>query len=861
MREENGRLKRAGIGVICVLAAAYILFSAIGTYIINSQLQKLYDHPYQVARDVSALSNQVYETTLYLPTILTMDYDDAGSVSNLLEERNAKQYDLLKKIEQVYVGDKQDIEDLKEAMEQLVSIQMKAIKDCEGRIDYNEAMDYVDQNVTHHSDQVEEILERISNSADGKITGILHRTSMQGIAWAIASIIMGFVIMGLIILMYQNEKKKRREIQYRERLFNILSKNVDDVFFIYDCDIGQLEYISENCQRILGVKEEAFYNSLPALYDKMPEEDIAKVQEIFNLGAISEMIEKDIRIEKDGKKREIKLSIYPVKEGNRIQRYICSLRDQTESMAHRQALSDALISAQKANAAKQEFLSRMSHEIRTPMNAIIGMTTIAMSHMSDEDRIEDCLRKISYSSKHLLAIINDVLDMSKIEDGKMIIINEPFDLAQLVDSVVTIAYPQAMDKKLKFDVSMKDVKNEILIGDELRLNQILLNLLSNAIKFTPEGGQVRLIIQQMQTRRGKCHLRFTVEDTGIGMSPEFISRLYQPFQQQDATITQKYGGTGLGLSITQNLVTMMNGTISAQSEEGKGSTFTVDFFMEISADDIEQTSENLDPMNILVVDDDPGACRRASEILENLGMYAMWVQDGYAALGRIKEARDMDNPFDVCFIDWSLPEMNGIETARKIRHEVGPDTLIIIISAYDWRPIEKEARAAGVNGFISKPFFASSMYNTLLSVTKEDLSKKVTQEKKKEYDFTGKCILLVEDNELNREIARELLIEVGAEVECASDGQEAVDRILGSVPDKYDAVLMDIQMPLMNGYEATQAIRQSEHPNSAELPIIAMTANASSDDVQASLKVGMNEHISKPIDVEVLYETLKKLMK
>ena len=491
-----------------------------------------------------------------------------------------------------------------------------------------------------------------------------------------------------------------------------------------------------------------------------------------------------------------------------------------------------------------------------------GYTALTTTHLDNKERAQDYLSKIAQASNHLLSLINDVLDMSRIESGKVTINERPENLADILQGLRNIIQSDIHAKNMELFIDTVDVTDEEIFCDKLRLNQILLNLTSNAIKFTPVGGSVAVRVTQKPSRSSRRGLyEFKVSDTGIGMSPEFAKTVFDPFTRERTSTVSGIQGTGLGMAITKNIVDMMGGSIHVESEQGKGTTFTVSLELRFSAEHQEMGPiTELKGFRGLVVDDDMICCQSVSKMLRQIGMRAEWALSGREAVARTTEAVDLADPFEVYIVDWSMPDLSGIETVRQIRNIVGDDSPIILMSAYDWSDIEQEARLAGVTGFISKPLFASDLHLTLeRSLGRATETPVKTSAISGEEDFTDKCILLVEDNELNQEIAAEILKEAGFRVECAGNGQEACDMVRDSQPGHYDLILMDIQMPVMDGYAATRAIRALENPALANLPIIAMTANAFEEDRKKAMETGMNGHLAKPIDIDKMLELLRSL--
>ncbi|SHK56234.1 hybrid sensor histidine kinase/response regulator [Hespellia stercorisuis] len=534
------------------------------------------------------------------------------------------------------------------------------------------------------------------------------------------------------------------------------------------------------------------------------------------------------------------------------------LKDVTESA---EVLKDALKHAESASQAKGDFMSRMSHEIRTPLNAIIGYMSIARDEKTDAKKVAHCLDQSTVAARHLLSIVNDILDISSIESGRMKLEKTDFDLTQMIHSLTTIFYGQAKEKNVQFKVELEELTNEWVNGDPLRVNQILLNLLSNAIKFTPENGAVTLIVRQMETIQDKIHLQFRVVDTGIGMSREYMDRIFKPFEQEDASTARNYGGTGLGLSISYNLVQMMGGKIAVASEPGKGTTFTV--MLAFDPTETQRTGQlptlSFSDVRVLVVDDEVSACEYIKKLLERCGVKCDTQNVGKKAVRRVKNRLETEHPYDMCIIDWNMSEMDGVETARQIRALCGAEMPIIVATSYDYSAIADEAKEAGVNRIIAKPLFQSTLFDLLINTFGK--YEPVQSKEKKAVDFNGMKVLLAEDNAMNMEIALDILRKADMDITPVADGKEALETFVASEEGTYKAILMDIQMPVMDGYEATKAIRKSGHPQAETIPIIAMTANAFTSDVTEALAAGMDDHIAKPIDFERLFDTLSRLVK
>ena len=671
--------------------------------------------------------------------------------------------------------------------------------------------------------------------------------------------IAAFLISFIIQKGRTNLRKKDTEILYRDELFQKLSMNVDDVFLMLDAKTYQADYVSPNAEKLLGITAEQIRKDIRVLGKLHPaeHEDLEKnyLEEI----QVHEQREGDFKYVhlKTGEKRWFH-NIAMGSEVNGKKKYILVMSDRTSDWKMNQALSEAVRAAETANKAKSTFLSNMSHDIRTPMNAIIGFTTLAVSNIDDKKRVQDYLGKILSSSNHLLSLINDILDMSRIESGKIHLEETEVSLSEVLHDLKTIISGQIHAKQLELYMDVMDVTNEDVYCDKTRLNQVLLNLLSNAVKFTPAGGTVSVRIRQCHgTQKGSELYEIRVKDNGIGMSQEFVQKIFSPFERERTSTVSRTQGTGLGMAITKNIVDMMGGTIEVQTEQDKGTEFIVrlPFRTQPEHQRTEKIAE-LEGLKALVVDDDFNTCDSVTKMLVRVGMRSEWTLSGRKAVLRARQSMELGDAFHAYIIDWRLPDMNGIEVTRQIR-SLGDDTPIIILTAYDWSDIEAEAKAAGVTAFCAKPLFMSDIRETLMTAIGQSQSEPEDSVLPAAgSDFRGRCILLVEDNELNREIAVEILNEYGFLVDTAKNGAEAVEKVKNSEPGNYDLVLMDVQMPVMNGYEATKQIRALDNPALAGITILAMTANAFDEDRKKALECGMDGFLSKPIVIEELISTL-----
>ena len=663
-----------------------------------------------------------------------------------------------------------------------------------------------------------------------------------------------FLTAGLFIYMSQRSHRrlmeKEGDLQYREQLFSILANNTNDVFLMLTTDDRKIEYISPNVERVLGLPQEKIEADIGLLDDFLIHD---KEEMNDSISYEGEWIHK-----KNGERRWFRGTVY-ITSINHTKRYVAVLSDRTQEKQNQQTLTEALEIAKSANESKSVFLSNMSHDIRTPMNAIVGFSTLLQRDADNPDKVREYTRKIASSSQHLLGLINDVLDMSKIESGKTTLNITEICLAQLVEELMSMMQPQAKAKHQDFKIYVRDISNEEVLGDRLRINQILINILSNALKYTPENGKVEMTVSQLPQRTKNFGLfRFIISDNGIGMSKEYLETIFQPFSRETTSKTLGIQGTGLGMAITKNLVDLMGGTIAVESKLDRGSTFTLDLELRIREEETDPDFwEKHGVTRLLVVDDEEDIFKGIAYAMTDTGVPVEYASGGNEAVHLVRKAQEDGNGFDLVLIDWQMPDIDGIETSRRLRKIVPPDVTILILSAYDLSEIEEEGIEAGIDGFMPKPFFLSNFRNLVDNLKAHHEIKEESGET--DDILSGKRVLAAEDIELNMEILMEMLKMAGAECEWAKNGREALEKFGQSEPGYYDLILMDVQMPVMNGYDATKAIRQSAHPQAKTVPIIAMTANAFSEDVRDALDAGMNAHVAKPIDMEQLKTAVREV--
>lgn len=687
---------------------------------------------------------------------------------------------------------------------------------------------------------------------------------------AVMALLFGIIALGAVVLIiFSNRRRlweKNREIRSREELFDLLTKNTEDIFLLFSPENGfQAEYVSPNLERVLGLEAAEVKRDVRGLlfgdqsdpFSSGQQELTEQILSTVPMGGVWSG-ERDILHAKTHELRWFKQLLHHCTLENRDQ-FILMLSDRTQERQMYETLGEALHTARAANEAKSNFLANMSHDIRTPMNAIVGFSVLLGRDAENPEKVREYTRKIASSSQHLLSLINDILDMSKIESGKTSLNITEFSLPQLIDELYAMMLPQAHAKSQALELYTKGSLPELLLGDKLRLNQVLINLLSNAVKYTQVGGQIVLTVEGLaRNAQDRSHLRFIVADNGFGMSETFVQTIFDPFAREITDTTREIQGTGLGMAITKNIVDLMGGTITVESELKKGSTFTVE--IELAAANRAQDDafwQRHGITRLLVVDDEEEICQGVQSAMEGTGVEVSYTTDSFKAVELAAAVHDQKPAFHIILLDWRMPELDGLETARRIREKVGHAVPILVLTSYDLDQAKEAGRNAGIDMFLPKPFFLSSFQRAVAQVLDEPSA--AEEPAKETFSLEGLNVLAAEDNEINAEILVELLEMEGVSCEVVPNGKAAVDRFLQAQPGEFDMIFMDVQMPVMNGYEATRAIRASSHPLAGTIPIIAMTANAFEEDVQAALAAGMSAHTAKPINLDRLKATISQL--
>ncbi|MCM1044990.1 MAG: response regulator [Candidatus Gastranaerophilales bacterium] len=685
----------------------------------------------------------------------------------------------------------------------------------------------------------------------------------------VIGLLFAVLVLGIVSILILNNRhrmlEKNREISSREKLFDLLTENTDDIFVLFAPGSLQAEYISPNLERVLGLDIEAIRNDISPLFLGDADSSLSNEQEILS-PALLERIpmggiwtgERNLVHAKTRELRWFKQLLHHCSLEEQ-ERYILMLSDRTQERQMNETLGEALNTAKAANEAKSNFLANMSHDIRTPMNAIVGFSVLLEKDAEKSEKVREYTKKISASSQHLLSLINDILDMSKIESGKTVLNMIEFSLPEMIEGLHTMMLPQARAKGQSLDLYTKGNLPERLVGDKLRLNQVLINLLSNAVKYTQEGGQISLSVEGLgHNAANRVRLRFIVADNGFGMSEAFVRTIFDPFTREVTDVTREIQGTGLGMAITKNIVDLMGGTIRVESEKGKGSTFMIE--LELPEETQQQEADFWQRNGItrmLVADDEEDICLNIQDAMEGTGVEVLYATNGRKAVKMVSDAQGEGNPFHILLLDWKMPGMDGLKTSQRIKETVGEKAPILVLTSYDLEEAKEAGIDAGIDLFLPKPFFLSSFQRAVNELLTGEAVVKLRPAQ--EISIKGLRVLAAEDNEINAEILMVLMEMEGVTCEVVSNGREAVDRFVRSQAGEFDMIFMDVQMPVMDGYEATRAIRDSSHPMAKSIPIIAMTANAFEEDIQNALTAGMNAHTAKPIDMDKLKEIVARL--
>lgn len=673
----------------------------------------------------------------------------------------------------------------------------------------------------------------------------------------LAFLLIGVVAIANLVIGRQSMREDARQREYREKLFGNLSANIDFVFLLYTPSKRKVELVSDNLPELLGITAQQVQEKPELVFSAsgMAPDDAARNS--FLDGTLKEQVTREAMVG-DGPNevtRWFAVHMIPADFGQ----YLAVFQETTEEHNMREHLADALSQAQNSNRARTAFFSSMSHDIRTPMNGIIGMTNVALNSLDNMEKVESCLNKITAASGHLLELINEVLDMSRIESGKISLKEELVHLPSMIANLISFIRPDMDKKGQSFQLKSQILEHDTVISDGLHLQKIVLNLLSNAMKYTQAGGEISLQITETKVDAETIRMRFVIEDNGIGMTPAFLERIFTPFERAEDSRMSQSAGTGLGLAITKSIVEMMEGDIHVESEKDRGSCFTVEIPLKLPKQQREELPD-LAGYSVLIVDDDQDACESVSSILQETGIRADWVLSGMEAVEKAWKAHSMEEDYCVVIVDWRMPEMDGVETARRIRERLGSEMPILLLSSYDWENVKEEAIQAGINGFLTKPIFKADLLEQLKHYIQGGRQEYEDQQIQETENLEDIRILVADDNELNLEIMFEILNRRGAEVDCVHNGKEALDVYLKSSQGYYQFILMDVHMPEMDGLEATKQIRNSGRADASTIPIVAMTADVFKEDIRRCKDAGMNAHIGKPVELDKLYRTVREFL-
>lgn len=850
----------AAVIIISIGVTAFAGMTIVNTDNLATYTSEIYNRPYAANNAAWRMRTRIMFARNAMLNLLTGNQHRAVQTEELenmyaLRETQGELEELLR---EQYPGNTETVEKLISKFHTLQGIHDQFIVLVrQGKAEEAEAMLYSQAYPIYK--ETEALISEISDFSQDTIDEYVLKAQELNQFTNQMAVIWGAVLIGLTIFIstisVRTISRRNANLFHNSTLFRIISENIDDVFMVYDFNSDSVEYLSDNAQRILGINAEEYKRNMWISRAYFDDETFRRITRSFGKDDTGEMYEYEFVMTdpKTGDEKEFSSRRYPIMENGKLVKYVFMTSDLTEERRTQSMMRAALDRAEDANVAKRDFLSRMSHEIRTPMNAMAGTLRTLEYHLDDPQKAREYVEKIDMSMKHLLELIGNILDMSKIESGKLELDIKEFSLNAMLGDIAAIMQPKAEENKQFFDVVMKDLTCDALKGDELRIKQVLLNFLSNALKFTQESGKIRMTVEEKQNKGDQVCLRFEVRDTGVGMKKEFLARIFDPFEQEEASTYRKYGGTGLGMPLSKSFVESMGGKIEVQSVPAMGSIFSFSIWLtRTDAEGISlKISDKIRNMNILIVEDDKEIRGHLELLCSQLGVETVAVSSGVEAAKALKET---DRNFDLCLVDLYMPDVDGIRTAEWIRSEAKNDVYIALMSAYDHKKVEAEALGVGVNDFLVKPVMQADIYRILQMLSGEE------EKKEEEFDFTGKRLLIAEDNELNMEIAKELCERVGFEVNCVYDGKKALEKFKASDEYYYDAILMDIHMPVMNGHEAARAIRALKRKDAHSVVILAMTANAFYEDAEEAIKSGMNEHFAKPIEPEAIFASLKRFL-